>query len=776
MNLFQLKFSRSSRNFAHVFDEPSSLPPSRAFDHSIPLMTGALPVNVRPYRYTPTQKDEIELQVKEMLAKGTIQPSSSPFSSPVLLVKKKDGTWRFCVDYRHLNAITIKNKYPLPVIDELLDELSGAHWFTKLDLRADYHQIRMQAVDEHKTTFKTHHGHFEFRVMPFGLTSAPATFQGCLNNILSPLLRKFVLVFVDDILIYSKTLSDHVQHLQSVLQILTKHQLKVKSSKCSFAQQRLAYLGHIVSPNGVSTDEEKIQVVRNWPTSTCVKELRGFLGLAGYYRKFVRHYGLLSKPLTNLLRKGQIYMWTDETEKAFQALKHALVTAPVLAMPDFAAPFIVEADASDKGIGAVLMQKQHPIAFLSRALGPRHQGLSTYEKESLAIILAVEHWRPYLQHAEFFIRTDHRSLSFLDDQRLTTPWQHKALTKLLGLRYKIIYKKGVENGAADALSCFPFDSVMELSAVSSIVPDWIKEVIDGYATDLDACSKVRTLCISADAVPDFSLKDGVLYFKNRMWIGNNAAIQQKILANLHNAPVGGHSGINVTYQRIKQLFAWPHLRTTIVQFVTACSICQQAKSEHVKYPGLLQSLPVPDHAWQIVSLDFIEGLPKSATFNCILVAVDKFSKYSHFVPLAHPFTAMDVAEAYMQFIHKLHGLSQSLISDRDRIFTSTLWTTLFRLAGTQLCMSSSYHPQTDGQTERVNQCLETFLRCFVHTCPSQWSKWLALAEYWYNTSFHSALGTTPFEVLYGHKPRYFGLSVNALCESLELSDWLQERE
>lgn len=514
----------------------------------------------------------------------------------------------------------------------------------------------MQAVDEHKTTFKTHHGHFEFRVMPFGLTSAPATFQGCLNNILSPLLRKFVLVFVDDILIYSKTLSDHVQHLQSVLQILTKHQLKVKSSKCSFAQQRLAYLGHIVSPNGVSTDEEKIQVVRNWPTSTCVKELRGFLGLAGYYRKFVRHYGLLSKPLTNLLRKGQIYMWTDETEKAFQALKHALVTAPVLAMPDFAEPFIVETDASDKGIGAVLMQKQHPIAFLSRALGPRHQGLSTYEKESLAIILAVEHWRPYLQHAEFFIRTDHRSLSFLDDQRLTTPWQHKALTKLLGLRYKIIYKKGVENGAADALSRFPSDSVLELSAVSSIVPDWIKEVIDGYATDLDACSKVRTLCISADAVPDFSLKDGVLYFKNRMWIGNNTAVQQKILANLHNAPVGGHSGINVTYQRIKQLFAWPHLRTTIVQFVTACSICQQAKSEHVKYPGLLQSLPVPDHAWQIVSLDFIEGLPKSATFNCILVAVDKFSKYSHFVPLAHPFTAMDVAEAYMQFIHKLHGL------------------------------------------------------------------------------------------------------------------------
>lgn len=473
----------------------------------------------------------------------------------------------FCVDYRHLNAITVKNKYPLPIIDELLDELSGARWFTKLDLRAGYHQIRMQAMDEHKTAFKTHHGHFEFRVMPFGLTSALATFQGCMNSILSPLLRKFVLVFVDDILIYSRSLSNHVQHLQSVFQILTEHHLKVKKSKCSFAQQRLAYLGHVISPNGVSTDEDKILVVRNWPTPTNVKELRGFLGLTGYYCKFVRYYGVLSKPLTNLLRKGQSYIWTATTEQAFQSLRQALVTAPVLAMPDFTAPFVVETDASDKGIGAILMQKQHPIAFLNRALGPRHQGLSTYEKESLAI----DHWRPYLQHSEFFIRTDHRSLSFLDDQRLTTPWQHKALTKLLGLRYKIIYKKGSENGAADALSRLP--SVSELTAISSVVPDWIQEIITGYANDADALSKLQTLCISANAVPDFTLKEGVLYFKGRMWIGTNSAVQQKILANLHSSPVGGHSGITVTYQRVKSLFAWPNLRTTVVQFVNACSIC-----------------------------------------------------------------------------------------------------------------------------------------------------------------------------------------------------------
>jgi len=398
-----------------LFAEPSSLPPRRDADHHIPLLPGAQPVSVRPYRYSPAQKTEIENQVKDMLHNGIIRVSTSPFASPVLLVKKKDGTWRFCVDYRHLNAITVKNKYPLPIVDELLDELAGSVWFTKLDFHSGYHQICIAKGDEHKTAFKTHNGLYEFLVMPFGLTNAPASFQSLMNTIFAPLRRHCVLVFMDDIPIYSKTLEQHVQHLTQVFPIIRENQFLIKRSKCAFAQQSIEYLGHVISSKGVSTEPSKIVAVQQWPTPTTLKELRGFLGLTRYYRKFIKHYGMLSKPLTLLLKKGTPFAWIPTTDQAFQMLKQALVQAPVLALPDFSKPFVLETDASIAGFGAVLMQEGHPIAYLSKLLSGRNQGLSTYEKECMAILLAVDKWRCYLQHQQFGIKTDHKSLLFLTE-------------------------------------------------------------------------------------------------------------------------------------------------------------------------------------------------------------------------------------------------------------------------------------------------------------------------------------------------------------------------
>lgn len=343
--------------YKDVFADPNCLPPHRALDHAITLDKDARPVNTRPYRYSPLQKDEIERQVAEMLEASIITNSMSPFASPVLLVKKKDGTWRFCIDYRKLNELTIKNKFPLPVVDELLDELAGTKFFSKLDLRAGYHQIRVRLSDEEKTAFKTHHGHFQFRVMPFGLTNTPATFQCIMNAVFAPFLRKFVIVFLDDILIYSPSWEMHLTHLRSVLSKLRQSQFLAKWSKCSFGQTSIQYLGHIISDAGVATDPEKTAAMEKWPVPTSQTELRGFLGLTGYYRKFVQNYGIITKPLTQLLTKKG-FTWTDEATAAFMHLKSAMVKTPVLGLPDFSIPFSIETDACDTGVGVVLTQKR----------------------------------------------------------------------------------------------------------------------------------------------------------------------------------------------------------------------------------------------------------------------------------------------------------------------------------------------------------------------------------------------------------------------------------
>jgi hypothetical protein len=330
-----------------------------------------------------------------MLKQGIIKQSHGPFASPVLLVKKKDGTWQFCVDYRQLNAVTFKDRYPMPIIDELLDELAGAQFFTKLDLRSGYHHIRMIEGHECKTAFKTHSGHYEFCVMPFGLTCASATFQAAMNTIFAHAIRRYVLVFVDDVLIYSESLDAHRQHLREVFQLLANNKLFLKHSKCTFAHCSLEYLGHIISVDGVATDPAKIEAMQQWPKPINIKKLRGFLRLARYYRKFIRNFGVISRPLTNLLKKNTPFVWSPQVHDAFLSLQQALVQAPVLALPDFSKTFVLETDACATGVGAVLMQEGHPLAFICKALGPKNQALSIYDKECLAILLAIDKWKSY---------------------------------------------------------------------------------------------------------------------------------------------------------------------------------------------------------------------------------------------------------------------------------------------------------------------------------------------------------------------------------------------
>ncbi|WVZ68636.1 hypothetical protein U9M48_017555 [Paspalum notatum var. saurae] len=624
--------------FEDVFAVPTTLPPVCPHDHCIHLLPGTAPIAVGPYRYPQLLKDEIERQCSDMLAQGIIRTTTSPFSSPVLLVKKHDGSWRFCVDYRTLNDKKVKDKFPIPVVDELIDELKGARYFTKLDLRSGYHQVRMHPDDIAKTAFRTHHGHFEFLVMPFGLTNAPATFQALMNDILHAYIRRFVLVFFDDILIYSSSWAEHLQHVKAILQLLRSHGLFLKRSKCFFGESFVAYLGHIISAARVAKDPSKVAAVEAWPRPRTARALRGFLRLTNYYRKFITGYGGVARPLTALL-KGEAFSWTPEADQAFLDLKRALVSAPLLQLPDFSARFFVDCDASGSGFGAVLHQGDGAIAFFSRPVAPQHAKLPAYERELIGLVKAVRYWRPYLWGRPFTVRTDHWSLKFILDQRLTTIPQHTWVSKLFGYDITVEHRPGKQNIVADALS--RRDEEPSLAITCS---GWstLRSLREELAFSPQALA-VRAQIAAGTAPPGWTDVDGLLLFKGHAFVPDDSVLWPQLLAAAHEM---GHEGAEKTLHRFRASFYSRRAHRLVREFVRGCVVCQQNKTEHLHPAGLLQPLPVPSEVWTDISMDFVEGFPKVGGKSVVLTVVDRFSKYGHFIPLGHPYSASSVARAF----------------------------------------------------------------------------------------------------------------------------------
>ncbi|OMO91168.1 reverse transcriptase [Corchorus capsularis] len=609
-----------------VFDPPKSLPPYRANDHHIHLVPGSLPVNVKPYRYPH--------------------------------IRKKDGSWKFCIDYRALNAITIKDRFPIPTIDELLDELNGAKIFSKIDLRAGYHQIRVVEEDVHKTAFRTSDGHYEFRVMPFGLTNAPSTFQAAMNDLFRPLLRRFVLVFFDDILIYSASLEEHLIPLQKVLELLMTHKYFAKQSKCSFARPSIDYLGHIISASGVQVDPSKIKAITAWPQPRNLKALRGFLGLTGYYRKFVRHYATIAAPLTNLL-KANAYEWNEGATKAFELLKKALTSTPILALPDFEKHFEVSTDASNVAIGAVLAQEGHPIAFFSKKLSLRMQSSSTYIREMYAITEAVKKWRQYLLGRPFVIFTDQQSLRGMMGQTIQTPEQQKWLVKLLGFQYTIHYKPGPQNKVVDALSR-SFTDEPSCLAFSGPEFSFLDDLRSYFATESQG-KALATQC--SDATSGYNLVNGLMMKEGRIVIPTGHPLQQTLLHEYHSTLIGGHAGVARTLARLAANFWLKGMRQSVKDFIATCPIYQQVKCLTSKPQGLLSPLPIPSQAWQDIAMDFITNLPSSQGKTTIWVVVDRLTKYGHFIALVPHITAPALASVFHQEVGRLHGVPRTIVSD-----------------------------------------------------------------------------------------------------------------
>src|SRR3954463_12436004 len=668
-----------------------------------------------------------------------------------------------CIDYRALNKITVKNRYPIPRIDDLMDQIHGAKVFTKIDLRSGYNQVRIHPNDIEKTAFRTRFGHYEFRVMPFGLTNSPATFMTLMQDIFRPLLDKFVIIYIDDILVFSRDYKEHEDHLRQVFQILRQNRLYAKTSKCAFFQESVEYLGHIISSKGVATDPAKVQAIREWPIPTNLKDVQSFLGLCNYYRRFVPSYSHIAAPLTALTRKNTPFIWDTKIQKAFQELKDRMSESPVLVIPSSNPdhPFAITTDASNFAIGGVLTQDQgygpQPIAYTSRKLSDREQNYPTHEKELLAILRALKTWRVYLLGNHFKIWTDHATLKFFQTQPRLSPKQARWSEYLEEYNHEIKYLPGKENHVADALSRRPD---LQTNTISSWKPTTTITLAD-QLTDPDFTNIILTLQgevvepkVATSFLNHFSIGslEQLMYDQTQIFIPQGP-LRTQIIRDHHDVPIAGHQGIERTHTAIHEFAYWPRMHQDIKRYISSCDSCQRIKTSQQSPAGLLQPLPIPAKPWEIISMDFIVQLPLTKQgHDAILVIVDTFSKMTHFIPTKTNVTAPQTAKLFFNNIFRLHGLPKVIVSDRDPKFTSKFWKTLFKITDIKLAISTAFHPQTDGQTERTNRTLEDMLRAFTNYQQNNWEDNLPYAEFACNNATNSSTGLTPFYINHGHNP------------------------
>jgi hypothetical protein len=667
-----------------------------------------------------------------------------------------------CIDYRALNNITIKNSYPLPRIDELFDRLQGAKIFSKIDLRSGYHQIRIAEEDIQKTAFRTRYGHFEFLVLPFGLTNAPATFMHLMNQIFAPYLDKFVLVFLDDILIFSHTVEEHEQHVRQVLNKLHEHKLYAKLSKCELFKHSVEFLGHIVDAKGLHMMEDKVKAICEWPPLKSIDDVRSFLGLVGFYRKFIRMFSDIAAPLTALLHNGVKFEWSAEQQKAFDALKKAVTAKPVLVLPDVSKPYVVTTDASGYAVGATLSQDhgfgQQPIAFLSKKMLSAEKNYPVHEQELLAIVIALREWRHYLHGNSFTARilTDHHSLQWLRSQPHLSVRQARWMELMAEFDFKIEYQEGKKNIVADGLSRRPDHRSEEgnesqhtiaamtasmplLSAESSLLTDVRKH----YATDTE-CTAILA---DPSKFPSYRIENGLIRDSKRRILIPAGAMEAKkhILFECHDSHTAGHFGTAKTISRISRSFVWSKMNEEIREYVSTCLVCQSNKASSQLPIGLLHPLPIPPHPWHTVTMDLITQLPRSNRgHTAVFVIVDKLTKYVTYIPTVTEATATRLADLFIHFVVRYRGLPRVIVSDRDPRFTSIFWQTLWSGLNTQLHFSTAYHPQTDGQTERANRTLEEGLRAYVQHHQLDWDEHLIMLEIAFNQQKHASTGFTPY--------------------------------
>ena len=731
-----------------------ALPKHNEWDHEIHLIPGAKTPFQPLYPLSPRDLEEDRNWTANRIQRGQIRPSKSKFASPAFFVPKKGGKRRKVIDYRILNDATEKDRYPIPPIERMYDLFNGVQWYSKIDVRDAFFMIRMKEGHEWKTAFRTRNGLYEFLVMPMGLTNAPATCQRMINDVLRDLLDVTVIAYIDDIVIFTKgSREQHAKDVCAVLERLSKTSFRTAPEKCEFFKKEIEFLGFLIGTDGIKIDPNKTISIKEWPQPKTVKDVQAFLGLANYNRKFVKDYSKLATPLTNLTRKDTGFKWDLDQKRAFERLKAACCEAPTLVMFDSTKPIQVETDASDLAIGACLTQEsdgtRHPIAYFSRKMTPAEQNYEIYDKELLAIVAALRHWRVYCEGAtELKIYSDHKNLTYFTTTKELTRRQAR-WSELLGqYKFEIIYTPGKENGRADALSRR-------------------SDYMEGHQPQQHRILKTnRDGSLSANP-QEFNLTMRVLMDDQEQFPiehGRHKVPPEKELACIrrhHDGPEAGHPGIARTTEKIRRHFSFPGMRTKVAQYIKKCDSCQKNKaSRHAQY-GNLQFREPPQKPWDEVTMDFIVKLPKSkdpatgTTYDSILVMVDRLTKYSHFVPCNETINAEQLGYLVLDRLIRYHGVPTTFITDRDKLFTSNYWKTLVSAMGIKHNLSTAFHPQTDGQTERSNQSLEGYLRHYVNYAQDNWVPLLSMAQIALNDNQSETTRLTPFMANFGKNPNMF---------------------
>lgn len=757
----------------------------------------------QPARRLPiAKKKEVEELVKTMEVQGVIERSSSPWSSPIVLVTKKDGSTRFCVDYRKLNQVTKKDSYPLPRIDDTLDAVAGSQWYSTLDLQSGYWQVPINPTDKEKTAFVTPGGLWQFNVMPFGLTNAPATFERLMELVLKGLPWQTCLMYLDDVIIHSKMFDVHIQNLKDVFNRLKLANLKLNPNKCNLFQREVIYLGHIVSCDGIKTDPSKSECVRLWPKPKNVHELRSFLGLCSYYRRFVQGFSSIAKPLFNLTENKKPFIWTDETEKSFNDLKNKLTSSPILSHPDSINEFILDTDASQIGIGAVLSQErngiEYVIAYFSKTMSKAERNYCVTRRELLAIVKSVQHFHHYLYGQKFKLRTDHSALTWLMNFKEPEGQLARWMERLQQYNFVIEHRPGKCHNNADALSRRPCiemhcqfctkaetHQAREIIALSTVEAiniegsfnndierlDWQNlqrrdpelNIVLGWLTAGEKPSW-QSIAMHNTIIKGYWMQWNSLLIENSILYRcyerpDDSSFKQivvprskgtEIIRELHDNKTGGHFGISRTYEKLRQRFYWINCRADVKKWCIQCDICSARKGPKHKSKGPMQQYIV-GAPFERVAVDVLGPLPRTNKGNrYLLMVMDYFSKWPEVIPMPNQ-EAETVADALVKDIVSRHGVPLELHSDQGRNFESTVFKNLMTKLGIRKTRTTPLHPQSDGMVERLNRTIAQYLSKFVSQNQRDWDELIPFFLLSYRSCVHEATNETPAAIIYGRE-------------------------